>query len=125
MSREVSCARPDLDIESLAELLVHGIGCIPIVNERGTPVGMVTKHELVERILAPDRAAELSASELMMPFVITLGEHASVAHAAALMASEDIHHLPIVDGIGQLIGIVSTMDIVRWLAGNDGFVRTR
>jgi CBS domain-containing protein len=27
----------------------------------------------------------------------------------------------VVDGEGRLIGVVSTMDIVRWLARNDGF----
>jgi CBS domain-containing protein len=57
----------------------------------------------------------------MMPLAITLGQRATVAHVAALMASEDVHHVPIVDDHGRLIGVVSTMDIIRWLARNDGF----
>jgi CBS-domain-containing membrane protein len=68
------------------------------------------------RDLAPQ-----TANELMMPLALTLGEHATVAHAAALMASEDVHHIPIVDDDGRMIGLVSTMDVVRWLAKNDGF----
>jgi CBS domain-containing protein len=57
----------------------------------------------------------------MMPLAITLNERSSVAHAAAMMAAEDVHHVPIVDVHGRMIGLVSSMDIVRWLARNDGF----
>ncbi|MBA3455662.1 MAG: CBS domain-containing protein, partial [Deltaproteobacteria bacterium] len=61
-----------------------------------------------------------TARELMVPIAITLGEKASVAQAASLMALEGVHHLPIVDPTGKLVGILSTMDVVRWLATNEG-----
>lgn len=132
MTRQITCARRDLTVEQLVELLVSNrIGCVPVVEEPGRPVGMITKLDLVEQLLA-DEGREASGSsarsllpetagELMMPIAITLGERASVAHAAALMASENIHHVPIVDAAGRMIGIVSAMDVVRWLAENDGF----
>lgn len=129
MSREISCARADLDIDQLADLMVRNhIGCIPVVNEVGGPTGMVTKRDLVEMLSAIDHMGELvprTARELMMPLAITLGQHATVAHAAAIMAIEKVHHIPIVDDDGLLIGIVSTMDVVRWLATNDGFTLPR
>jgi len=132
MRRDVTCARRDLEAARLVDLMVNNrIGCVPIVEEPGRPIGVVTKLDLVEHLLfegpdAPDgpRARDLTpptAGELMMPIAITLGERATVAHAAALMATEDIHHIPVVDDHGRVIGIVSTMDIVRWLARNDGF----
>ena len=40
-----------------------------------------------------------------------------------MMHSDDVHHVPIVDDFDALVGIVSSMDIVRWLAANDGFAR--
>ena len=132
MTRQITCARRDLDAEQLVELMVRQrIGCVPVVEEPGRPVGMVTKHDLVEQLLANDRGeldspsgkdlVPRTANELMMPLAITLGQRATVAHVAALMANEDVHHVPIVDDEGRLIGVVSTMDIVRWLARNDGF----
>ena len=48
--------------------------------------------------------------------------HASVAHAAAMMSLEDIHHVAIVADSGLLLGVVSSIDIVRWLAANDGLL---
>ncbi len=128
MTRLVTCARRDLDSARVVELMVRNrIGCVPVVEEPGRPIGMITKLDVVEQVLANDhgesdnRLTPRTANELMMPLAITLGDRATVAHAAALMATEDVHHIPIVDVEGRLIGIVSTMDIVRWLANNDGF----
>lgn len=126
MTRTVTSASRAVDIDELAQLMVRNhIGCIPIVEELGRPVGMITKLDLVEQVLATARGAlPTIAEELMMPLAITLGHEATVAHAAAMMAGEDIHHVPICDDSGRMIGIVSSMDIVRWLAKNDGFCST-
>ena len=132
MTREVMCARRDFPAALVAELMVRShIGCVPVVEEPGRPIGMITKLDLVEQLLTGDLSQTASpaamdltprtANELMMPLAITLGAHATVAHAAALMATEGMHHAPIVDDRGCLIGIVSSMDVVRWLATNDGF----
>jgi CBS domain-containing protein len=126
MSREVVCAREDLDVGALVDLMVRGrIGCVPVVDDRGRPIGMVTKTDVVEQQLdvalhgTPPAA---TAGALMMPLAITLDEHATVAHVAAMMAVEDFHHVAIVSDAGALIGVVSTMDVVRWLATNDGII---
>jgi CBS domain-containing protein len=132
MSRDTTCAHRDLEAAALIDLMVRRhVGCIPIVEEPGRPIGMVTKLDLVERLLATEstrephhatpHAALETAGDLMMPLVFTLAEHATVAHVAALMAMESIHHVPIVDNLGRLIGVVSAMDVVLWLAANDGF----
>ena len=125
MSREVICAREDLDVAALMDLMVRRrVGCIPIVDERGRPIGMVTKFDVVEQLLATRTpwgpAAGVTVADVMMPLALTLDERATVAHAAAMMSIEDVHHVPIVAAGGALIGVISTMDIVRWLAANDG-----
>lgn len=117
MTRDIVCARAELTVSALKELLVQNhIGCLPIVDDRGRPKGIVTKLDLVDR---PERA--VTAAEVMMPLAITLNTHATIAHAAAMMAMEDFHHLMVVGSDHALVGVVSTMDIVRWLARNDGF----
>jgi CBS domain-containing protein len=128
MTREVICAREDLEIGSLMDLMVsRHIGCVPIVDDRGRPIGMVTKFDLLEQLCAahnPDTVSPPArASDVMMQLAFTLDEHATVAHAAAMMSVEDVHHVPIVADGGGLIGVVSTMDIVRWLVANDGMLR--
>lgn len=117
MAGDLVCARPDLSVEALTKLMLgHHIGCIPIVDDAGHPVGIVTKLDLVERRDA------LTAADVMMPLAITLNQHATIAHAAAVMGMEDFHHVMVVGADHTLIGVVSTMDIARWLARNDGFM---
>lgn len=118
MSRDLVCARPDLSLKALTQLLVsHHIGCIPIVDEAGHPLGIVTKLDLVD-----PRHPGLTAGDVMMPLAITLNQHATIAHAAAVMGAEDFHHVMVVGADHTLIGVVSTLDIARWLARNDGFM---
>lgn len=121
MTQPVTCAARDLRVDQLTKLMIRDhIGCLPVVDEAGRPIGMVTKLDLVEASGHHDLAFR-TATDVMMPLAMTLGDHATVAHAARLMADEDVHHVPIVDADRKLIGIISTMDVVRWLARNDGF----
>ena len=48
-----------------------------------------------------------------------------IREAGLAMARANLDLVPIVDDDGCLSGIVSSMDIVRWLAANDGFTQPR
>jgi CBS domain-containing protein len=136
MTREVVCALADLPIKSVLDLLVNNhIGCVPIVDDDGCPIGMITKRDLVAPLANRVATAEESpawwalaprtAEEAMLPLAFTLDERATVVQAAALMAIEDLHHVPIISAKGRLVGVVSSLDVVRWLARNDGIVPSR
>jgi len=131
MTCDLVCAHPDLEIGGILALLVgHRIGCLPVVDERLRPLGVITKLDIVEQLdaairavaeglpLPPDLWAQV-ANDVMMPIALSLDEHATVAHATAMMTSEDTHHVLVVDSTGALVGIVSSKDIVRWVAAHD------
>ncbi|MEJ7601808.1 MAG: CBS domain-containing protein [Kofleriaceae bacterium] len=133
MSRKVICVHRNLEIEHIVDLIVREyVGCLPVVDLANYPIGMITKRDLVAQLGCvlgnktsdsdeTPYAAELgprTAEELMLPLAITLDERSTVGQAAALMAHEGFHHLPVVAN-GHVIGIVSSLDIVRWLARND------
>lgn len=131
MTHDVVCARPDLEIAAIVALMVQRhVGCIPVVDDQRRPIGMITKFDIVEQLdvfmrsvgngspLPADLAAR-TADELMMPLAMTLDENATIANAAALMATEDLHHVAVVSERGRLVGVVSTKDITNWLVEND------
>ena len=119
MTRHVVCAYPDLGLGALLEVMIQErLGCVPVVNEGGQPIGMVTKLDVVEHLVGGPRKLRPLVGDVMMPLAITLDYDATVAHAAALMAGEGMHHVMIVSD-RRLVGIVSTMDVTRWLAEND------
>ena len=45
-----------------------------------------------------------------------------MAQAAALMTFEAIHHLPVVACNQEVVGMLSTLDIARWLAMRHGYL---
>jgi CBS domain-containing protein len=131
MSRDLVSVRPDVDIATVVSLMIgRHLGCLPVVNERGRPIGIITKFDLVEQLDAcmhlkacgcafPADLKVETADDVMMPIALTLDEHASVAHASAMMVSEEMHHVLVVSEDGMLVGVVSAKDIVRWVAERD------
>jgi CBS domain-containing protein len=141
MTRDVSCVAAGVEVDAVTTLLLdQNISAVPVVDALGKPIGVVSKTDLVrwyhddrdaetttatagpERGMTTRTVSQFTVADVMMPMAFTLTEDAPVAYAAALMAVEDVHHLPIVSGDGRVVGIVSALDIVRWLAHNDGFV---
>jgi CBS domain-containing membrane protein len=129
MARELICVRADLEVAHVTSLMVtHHIGCLPVVDEKRHPIGIITKSDLAEQLNASMRkkshestwagpaAAPRVAEDLMMPVMFSLQETASVADAAKLMVLEDTHHVLVLDANHVLVGIVSAKDIVGWVA---------
>jgi CBS domain-containing protein len=121
----VVCAREDLGLTELANLfLAHGISGMPVVDDGGRPMGMVSKTDLVrawQRSEEPAAREAMTVREIMMPVVFSIKEDTKVGQAAALMACEGIHRLPVVSARGEVVGVISAMDIVRWVAKEQGF----
>ncbi|WP_395455226.1 CBS domain-containing protein [Azospirillum melinis] len=55
----------------------------------------------------------MKAIDLMTPRVITIGPDATVADAARTMLENHISGLPVVDGSGKVVGIISEGDLLR------------
>ncbi|MCX5741782.1 MAG: CBS domain-containing protein [Proteobacteria bacterium] len=113
MTRATVTARADASVDSLIALMTtHHIGCVPIVDDQNRPTGIVTRLDVLEC----QKESRATAREIMMPHAMTLPEDAPLSRAAALMATEGIHHLLIVDASRTLRGILSTFDVTRWVA---------
>jgi CBS domain-containing protein len=122
MTASVVCVRRDVGVDAVAQLLrEHGIDAVPVVDDKGRPIGIVTKTDLFREMqLAADRP--LTAGELMTRHVLWLPPEAAIASAAALMAAERIHHAIVLGADRRVFGIVSSIDLLGWLARKAGFV---
>ncbi len=122
MQKDIVCVRADASVEAIAGLLTDGLRCVPVVDVDDRPVGVVSKSNLLRNRLDAD---ERVASEIMTPFVHALPETAPVVFAVALMASEGVLEVPIVDDEGTLVGMMTALDALRWLAQRCGYVFDR
>jgi predicted transcriptional regulator len=122
MTRNVICVRPALSAETLERLFIEkNISGAPVVDAEGRVVGMVSKTDLLHSRAAGAAFASATASSVMTPTTYFLGENESVAKAAGMMAFESVHRVPVISPNGGVVGIVSPLDVMRWLARDCGY----
>ncbi|MCY1076289.1 CBS domain-containing protein [Archangium lansingense] len=130
MVREVLVVHPDTSLQTAAELMLeHTISGMPVVDAEGQLLGMVSKTDLVRHRLAAEDETGVTlpsgqhvldgttVEDVMTRQVLAVPEGASLTEAAKLMIDAGIHRVLVVSPRGTLAGLVSTSDIVRWVAG--------
>jgi CBS domain-containing protein len=130
MTRRVLSVRPDTSVETLAALMLeHNISGLPVVDEHGQLVGMVSKTDLVRAQNSGDSdpmsplpygehaVTGATVADLMSPHVLSVPQGSPLSETARLMVEAGVHRLPVITRKGELCGMVSTSDIVRWVAG--------
>ena len=121
MTSDVWCARDDLPLAKLRDLLAErSFSGVPVVDDAGRCVGVVSVADL-----ARSTARDARVRDVMVRLTFVLPDSASVSQAAALMALEHVHRIPIVTDDGRVAGIVSSIDILGWLGRQDGYVIPR
>lgn len=136
MSREVHTVRPDTPLAEAVELLLDKVyRTLPVVDENGRVVGILTDGDLLERakLLATSVQRELSraevsrelhqirqsgqtVSQVMTPDPVTVRPETPITQAVNLMVERDVKRLPVVDANGTLLGMVSRVNVLRALA---------
>lgn len=147
MTRDVVTVEPELAVEALTAIfLERGISGAPVVDPGGRPIGIVSKTDVIRDrffsgesvdftpvdlrrggVRAPlDPGLHVQESgpvvrEVMTPLAFAMPEDASIARASALMALEGVHRVVVVDHRGKVSGILSSLDVLRWLARSEGY----
>ncbi|WXH29729.1 Inosine-5'-monophosphate dehydrogenase [Myxococcus stipitatus] len=120
MTRNVRTARRDSSLREVARLMRdEDCGVIPIVDERGRLVGLVTDRELALRAFTDGQPPEqLRVSDVMTEDIdaVTLDE--TLHTALALMTRRQLRRLPVIEHDDRLVGIISLSDIAQ-RADND------
>jgi len=102
-------------VKDAARLMVEkGIGSL-IANRDGLPFGIVTEHDLMEKIAAegvdPTKA---SVSEVMTAPLTSIDASASIIDAARRMVEKQVKRLVVTDQ-DKIVGIISQTDLVQHL----------
>ncbi len=112
MTEAPKTLNPQRTVADAAGLMTqYDVGVIPLADDRGTVVGLVTDRDLVVRVLAKQRdPREVTLGEVATKNVITISPDTNVAEARDLMAEHRIRRLPVVKD-GELVGILALGDI--------------
>jgi CBS domain-containing protein len=142
MTREVVTVTPATAAKEVARLLNEArINAVPVVDEGGRPVGMVSESDLTLKEaarqavrfttdmpvpLAPEELAKASArfaGDLMTGPAAVVHADTPVPAVARKMRDLDVHQLPVVDRAGVLVGIVARADLLKTFLRGDEELR--
>jgi CBS domain-containing protein len=141
MSRDPVAVKRSTPVREVVELTLGKVyRAVPVVED-GRPIGIVTGSDLVQRgglgvrvdlldrldrpelhdVMERLSTASKTAGEVMTPNPVVIAAAARVPEAAELMTRRRLKRLPVVDGAGSLVGMVSRLDLLRTAAA--GFAR--
>lgn len=102
----------DTVLSAVKKMNKFEIGSV-IVTASGRPVGILTKTDILRRIVEPRMDAGIVwVKDIMSGPIISIEPTAPIEEAAKLMAQKHIKRLPVMNG-KKLIGLLSTTDIVK------------
>jgi CBS-domain-containing membrane protein len=104
------------------------VSAFPVVDDQGRVIGVVSHADMLDkeadlttgpgslasvlRFRDHEKAAGVTAAELMTSPPVTAGPDTSLAEAARLMRDHRVKRLPVINATGHLIGIVSRADVL-------------
>jgi CBS domain-containing protein len=139
MTRRVFTVRPGDALEdAIAAMLEHGVSGMPVVDESGKPVGMLTEGDLLRRselgterarrprwlefLIGPGKlAAEYTHThgravvDVMNDKLHCVAPDTPLQQVVDLMERQRIKRVPVVED-GKLVGIISRANLLRALA---------
>jgi CBS domain-containing protein len=138
MTAPVVTARESAPFKEIVRTLTeHRISAVPVVDTAGHLVGIVSEADLLPKeeyrnepaafSLLMSRAEQVSrlkaaadiARELMSAPVVTVQDDQTVVDAARLMDGKQLKRLPVLDARGELVGIVSRVDLLTVFLRDD------
>ncbi len=138
MTRQVHTVTPETAVEELAQTFLRtGVSALPVVDDNGKLIGVVTETDLIEQnkplhiptVIAlfdwvlylesekefqseVTRISARKVGEICSRELVTCAPDTSVGDIARLMSEKKVHLVPVVDG-ERLVGVVARLDLIR------------
>ena len=125
----VSITRGTTIAMAAATLKRHGIKALPVVDDRGSVAGIVTRADIARNMAAgrlralatfferwfarPD--STLTVASIMTTHVSTVSVTTSIAKLVPMFAAYGHHHIPVLDAREKLVGMITQADLIRGL----------
>jgi CBS domain-containing protein len=111
----VSCLPDDSGRYIASQLTKFNFGSLPVVDDGGTLVGLVSEFDLLKVLMNGRKLEEVKAKEIMSQDVKVVYEDTPVDEIIRLLEKEHLIRVPVVRPIvkdAKLVGIVARRDIL-------------
>ena len=124
MSQQVIVAKENTNAEQIsARLLAGEFNGVPVVDDNGAVVGIVTAIDILKAIQGGKKLNAMLARDIMTQNPSTIKRDTSLEEIIRILVEKEIVLVPVVedDNNNKLIGVVARLDILREKL-NDGFI---
>lgn len=119
MTTEVRTVGPDVGVATAWALLQrYRIKALPVLDAERRVVGIITQMDFIQHRAVPAVTGEGDARrvrDIMSASVKTVRASQHIADLVPLFASYGHHHLPVVDAMRRLVGMITQADLVAGL----------
>ena len=113
MTRKVITASPDDKLQVARDIFrTNRVHHLPIVNGSNL-LGIITTYDIFKRVESKDDYERLMIKDIMTTHVATLEPEDKIGSAAELFLENLFHAVPIVKN-GELQGIVTSFDVIKY-----------
>ena len=125
MQKDVITIAPETPILDVYRMFVeeeiHGA---PVVDESGSVRGIVSTMDLLrlgneEAYSARDSSGPLTAEDCATRELVSVSPETSVEEVARTMLAQRIHRVLVIDSKRELLGVISSFDLLRIVAALD------
>ncbi|RDI74218.1 CBS domain-containing protein [Gaiella occulta] len=103
---------PEDTLGEVAErMTAKNVGAV-VVKDHGTLIGILTERDLLKAMAARVHSSEARVRQWMTEDPVTTTSDSDVEEAAQVMLEHGFRHLPVLDGNGHVLGVVSLRRVV-------------
>jgi CBS domain-containing protein len=97
---------------AIQKLVEHDRGALPVCNDKGELVGIITERDIVRKCFARSEAfANIKIQDVMSKQVAIGSPEDDLDYVISVMKQKRIRHLPIVDN-QEVVGMISMRDLI-------------
>lgn len=115
MTTDLITVSPSTNLFVVRQIFMNNaIHHLPVVNNSGALIGLVTTYDLWKNEIAPADYHHIMVMDVMTTKLAKLSETDKIGSAAEIFLDNRFHALPVVDTENVLIGIVTSHDVLKY-----------
>ncbi len=116
MSRDVITLFPIESLKSaIKKMSSNNVSCVVVIEEK-KPIGILTERDIIYMMGINIDFDTVNLQTVMRSPVIAISEETEIPEAANLMVINNLRRLVVVDGVHNVIGIITQTDIIKNLS---------
>lgn len=116
MTTELTSTTSNANLADVIQSMIDNHYSCMIVVDNGLPIGIITERDIVRLMglfISDGPKCLVRISDVMSVPVATISKDTNLFEALVISSAQKIRHLPVVDGSGRLVGLVTQSDLAK------------